>query len=1123
MAEYRIVAKVDPSGATAGAAKVKQELAGISSAAAATKTAIDRSFDQAAFDRSIGGLITRLDSLEKGLGEVVTSNGQIVTSNSAVVKSLEAVATAAGRAAGATSSQDRETKKATQSAREQEAALRRVLQATDAEALALQRMNELLADAKRLFDAGKISQEQFAKVQKLGADAANGVTTATGAQRIGLQQLGYNLNDVITMWNLGAKPGQIFASQIGQITQSIQLMSSGSSKFASFLGGPWGIALTLGVIALTPLVSKLLDGNDALGNAVKKLREDAKETEINRKAKEAFTKTIEGQIDAVRRLNEELDRSIRTQRQDQQLTLYRAQQNVANLQKSRPGLVTDIEKQRGLVSRYNQQIMNPGFGTDPDAMLGIVAAAAAAEEKLKGLEQQLRDVDKAIADGARGVREAQIPLIQTDVESSLDKKAAAAKRYTIELGRLNQQLAIGAGNQRTTQVMQPDYTFKKEMLGGIDEATYRREFARITAEKKAAEDAAAEAERKAKAAERQGDGVPRFKTREQAIGMAGREFQRYGLDVGENQQFGGVTGNHPGMGNAAHGKYAIDVNSGTGVTEANVPDLKAKFDQLAKSYQRRGYRVLWNGWVYEANGNGPTRRIPAGQNQHTDHMHVEAPQTIVGKPTQAGAASDEIQDENSAERMAERQRDFVSGIVDAAAARGQARGDTVDAQIKKAQADYQRQFNTAMSPDDVKKITGALTDAEARETARHFDEAYVKPLERLRALQGKVGLDREVLNRQLEESARLGRELSPVEAQQIENSVREGDALARKAQVLADVKGPLQEYAAQIKVLNDLLAAGAINQTQYNARIADLGAGARNVLRDMPGVDPNTGKEYARIGAEEDEDARYAKEQEALENNRAELLRIGIDYDALVEAAAKRHADNMRKIADAERLARIGAAQSIADSLLDIARNSVGEQSGIYKALFVASKAFAIADASIKGGQALAQALSLPFPANLGAIATVAASVASIVQNIQGIALNLADGGYVTGPGGPRSDSIPANLSNGEFVVNARGTAGNRALLEAINSGATVRRTRQASTDSAAAVAGGGRSRITVQQHPGVAVETRENMTTGEVEIIAKRVLEANGDRVFASALDRPNSRSSKSLRRNTTARNRKT
>jgi hypothetical protein len=44
-----------------------------------------------------------------------------------------------------------------------------------------------------------------------------------------------------------------------------------------------------------------------------------------------------------------------------------------------------------------------------------------------------------------------------------------------------------------------------------------------------------------------------------------------------------------------------------------------------------------------------------------------------------------------------------------------------------------------------------------------------------------------------------------------------------------------------------------------------------------------------------------------------------------------------------------------------------------------------------------------------------------------------ADGGYITGPGGPRDDRIPAWLSNGEFVVNAAATARNLDLLHRIN------------------------------------------------------------------------------------------
>jgi hypothetical protein len=46
-----------------------------------------------------------------------------------------------------------------------------------------------------------------------------------------------------------------------------------------------------------------------------------------------------------------------------------------------------------------------------------------------------------------------------------------------------------------------------------------------------------------------------------------------------------------------------------------------------------------------------------------------------------------------------------------------------------------------------------------------------------------------------------------------------------------------------------------------------------------------------------------------------------------------------------------------------------------------------------------------------------------------------ATGGLVTGPGGPTSDMIPTNLSDGEYVVNAEATRKNFSLLEAINGG----------------------------------------------------------------------------------------
>jgi len=73
-------------------------------------------------------------------------------------------------------------------------------------------------------------------------------------------------------------------------------------------------------------------------------------------------------------------------------------------------------------------------------------------------------------------------------------------------------------------------------------------------------------------------------------------------------------------------------------------------------------------------------------------------------------------------------------------------------------------------------------------------------------------------------------------------------------------------------------------------------------------------------------------------------------------------------------------------SLLGITKTFAGEQSGIYKVMFAASKAFAIADSIVKIQQGIANAAALPFPGNIGAMASVAAATANIVSTIGSVA-----------------------------------------------------------------------------------------------------------------------------------------
>ena len=52
--------------------------------------------------------------------------------------------------------------------------------------------------------------------------------------------------------------------------------------------------------------------------------------------------------------------------------------------------------------------------------------------------------------------------------------------------------------------------------------------------------------------------------------------------------------------------------------------------------------------------------------------------------------------------------------------------------------------------------------------------------------------------------------------------------------------------------------------------------------------------------------------------------------------------------------------------------------------------------------------------------------------------IDSATGGYISGPGSGTSDSIPARLSDGEYVINAAATRRNKSLLDKINSGGPV-------------------------------------------------------------------------------------
>jgi len=178
-----------------------------------------------------------------------------------------------------------------------------------------------------------------------------------------------------------------------------------------------------------------------------------------------------------------------------------------------------------------------------------------------------------------------------------------------------------------------------------------------------------------------------------------------------------------------------------------------------------------------------------------------------------------------------------------------------------------------------------------------------------------------------------------------------------------------------------------------------------------------------------------------------EALKEGLEEEAITreEYAIRRleleqaTEDQLAEIRATSMQMQLAAGEQLFGGLAGLAKTFAGEQSGIYKAMFAIEKAASIASSIIAIQTGVARALSLPFPANIAAGATVAALGAGVVATIASTAANFADGGVdIRGPGTGRSDSIAANLSRGESVITASGTAANRGILAAINAGANV-------------------------------------------------------------------------------------
>lgn len=224
---------------------------------------------------------------------------------------------------------------------------------------------------------------------------------------------------------------------------------------------------------------------------------------------------------------------------------------------------------------------------------------------------------------------------------------------------------------------------------------------------------------------------------------------------------------------------------------------------------------------------------------------------------------------------------------------------------------------------------------------------------------------------------------------------------------------------------------------EENARQAAIEAAESEILgMAKGGVGSNLGGfGLADFDFQASQQMAIANEVKLNEEKLARLKELGDQELELTREIEEKRLALLEEYEQRQRELRIAQAQFITsttatmfEDLAFIAAETAGKQSALYRVMFAASKAFAIADSIVKIMQGVAAAASLPWPANLAAMASTIAATANIVATIQSTRLELGGARAAGGPVdqgkaflvGERGPEMFVPRENGNIVPNDR-------------------------------------------------------------------------------------------------------
>jgi len=185
--------------------------------------------------------------------------------------------------------------------------------------------------------------------------------------------------------------------------------------------------------------------------------------------------------------------------------------------------------------------------------------------------------------------------------------------------------------------------------------------------------------------------------------------------------------------------------------------------------------------------------------------------------------------------------------------------------------------------------------------------------------------------------------------------------------------------------------------------------------------------DYSSFYVQSLEGIQYQVEQaqawlKALEDLNKMELQLTEDLQKRKYETIKAWTERLKDLQRAQTLIVVESFQTAFDELARATENFSGKQRALYQTMFAASKAFALADAIVKIQQGVANAASLPFPANLAAMASVLSATASIISTIQSVYLEFGGGRAKGGPVEPGKVYLVGEKGPEFFTPETRGS-----------------------------------------------------------------------------------------------------